>query len=171
MASNKRQPLPRQRYTTGLTNRLVWIIYQYDVKLLWTLYQYDVELLWTIYQYDVELLFTPAVPNWYSHCKRTTGNVAVVSNIETKFVNQGCTYDDKSIRPCYNLVNDASGGICTNINTLRLDLSWWRHQMETFSALLAICAGNSAGPVNSPHKGQWRELWCFLWSVLEWTIE
>ena len=22
-------------------------------------------------------------------------------------------------------------------------LSWWRHQMETFSALLAICAGNS----------------------------
>ena len=26
--------------------------------------------------------------------------------------------------------------------------------METFSALLAICAGNS--PVNSPHKGQWR---------------
>ena len=23
------------------------------------------------------------------------------------------------------------------------DCSWWRHQMETFSALLAICAGNS----------------------------
>ena len=33
---------------------------------------------------------------------------------------------------------------------------WWRHQMETFSALLAICAGNSPFPVNSPHKGQWR---------------
>ena len=31
---------------------------------------------------------------------------------------------------------------------------WWRHQMETFSALLAICARNS--PVNPPHKGQWR---------------
>ena len=29
--------------------------------------------------------------------------------------------------------------------------TWWRHQMETFSALLAICAGNY-----SPHKGQWR---------------
>ena len=26
---------------------------------------------------------------------------------------------------------------------------WWRHQMETFSTLLAICAGNL-------HKGQWR---------------
>ena len=34
--------------------------------------------------------------------------------------------------------------------------SWWRHQMETFSALLAICAGNSPVPVNSTHKGQWR---------------
>ena len=31
----------------------------------------------------------------------------------------------------------------------------WRHQMETFSALLAICAENSRSPVNSPHKGQW----------------
>ena len=35
-------------------------------------------------------------------------------------------------------------------------IPWWRHQMETFSALLAICAGNSPVPVNSPHKGQWR---------------
>ena len=28
--------------------------------------------------------------------------------------------------------------------------TWWHHQIETFSALLAICTGNS------PHKGQWR---------------
>ena len=28
--------------------------------------------------------------------------------------------------------------------------------METISALLALCAGNSPVPVNSPHKGQWR---------------
>ena len=28
-------------------------------------------------------------------------------------------------------------------------MAWWRHQMETFSALLALCAGNS------PVKGQW----------------
>ena len=33
---------------------------------------------------------------------------------------------------------------------------WWRHQMETFSAWLALCAGNSPVPVNSPLKGQWR---------------
>ena len=36
------------------------------------------------------------------------------------------------------------------------DYAWWRHQMETFSALLALCAGNSPVPVNSTHKGQWR---------------
>ena len=33
---------------------------------------------------------------------------------------------------------------------------WWRLQMGTFSALLALCAGKSPVPVNSPHKGQWR---------------
>ena len=29
---------------------------------------------------------------------------------------------------------------------------WWRRQMETFFALLDICAGDSPVPVNSPHK-------------------
>ena len=31
---------------------------------------------------------------------------------------------------------------CCNI-ALSFQTSWWRHQMETFSALLALCAGNS----------------------------
>ena len=50
--------------------------------------------------------------------------------------------------------------ICQNGGTYHkpwyLWYTWWRHQMETFSALLAICAGNSPVPVKSPHKGQWR---------------
>ena len=29
-------------------------------------------------------------------------------------------------------------------------ISWWRHQMETFTALLAICAGNSPVPGEFP---------------------
>ena len=29
-------------------------------------------------------------------------------------------------------------------------LTWWRHQMETFSAILAICAGNSPVPGEFP---------------------
>ena len=39
--------------------------------------------------------------------------------------------------------------------TLRVSI-WWRHQMETFSALLAFCAGNSPVPGEFPHKGQRR---------------
>ena len=37
-----------------------------------------------------------------------------------------------------------------------MHFTWWRHQMETFTALLAICAGKSPVPVSSLHKGQWR---------------
>ena len=36
--------------------------------------------------------------------------------------------------------------VCTNSD----DNAWWRHQMETFSALLAICAGNSPVPGEFP---------------------
>ena len=35
--------------------------------------------------------------------------------------------------------------------------SWWRHQMETFSALLAICAGNS--PITSALIYVWINGW------------
>ena len=42
------------------------------------------------------------------------------------------------------------------LTVAHVTMTWWRHQMEIFSALLAICAGNSTVPVISPHKGQWR---------------
>ena len=39
----------------------------------------------------------------------------------------------------------------SNIKWYCMDSSWWRHQMETFSALLAICAaGNSPVPGEFP---------------------
>ena len=44
--------------------------------------------------------------------------------------------------------------------------SWWRHQIEAFSALLTLCAGNS--PVTGEFPAQRdsdAELWCFLWSA------
>ena len=34
--------------------------------------------------------------------------------------------------------------------TSTLELTWWRHEMETFSLLLALCAGNSPVPGESP---------------------
>ena len=39
--------------------------------------------------------------------------------------------------------------------------SWWCHQIETLSALLALCAGNSHVTGKFPHKGQWRGVLMF----------
>ena len=47
-------------------------------------------------------------------------------------------------------------------------MPWWRHQMEIFSASLALCVGNS--PVNSLTQASDAEL-CFLWSAPEQTVE
>ena len=52
----------------------------------------------------------------------------------------------------------SKGGIC-RIRTLEIELvifahqPWWRHQMETFSPLLALCAGNSS--VTGEFPAQW----------------
>ena len=47
--------------------------------------------------------------------------------------------------------------VCDQINQsinklapIKYSTSWWRHQMETFSTLLAICAGNSPVPGEFP---------------------
>ena len=53
------------------------------------------------------------------------------------------------------LVNGPSNLLNNYIDSSRLT-SWWLHQIETFSTLLAHCGGIHRSPVNSPHKGQWR---------------
>ena len=35
-------------------------------------------------------------------------------------------------------------------------VTWWRHQMETFSRYWPFVRGIHRSPVNSPHKGRWR---------------
>ena len=69
-------------------------------------------------------------------------NLATCKAIITRFRswnNMGCAVCFALCSYSYHLIN-----------------TWWRHQMETFFALLALCVGNSPVPVNSPHKGQWR---------------
>ena len=39
--------------------------------------------------------------------------------------------------------------------------AWWRQQKETFSALLALCAGNSPLAGEFPSQSQWREATMF----------
>ena len=52
--------------------------------------------------------------------------------------------------------NPARNGL-TKLHLLsRRRLKWWRHEMQTFHALPAICAGNSQGTIEFPAKGQWR---------------
>ena len=45
---------------------------------------------------------------------------------------------------------------------------WWRHQIEIFSALLALCKGIRRIPLTKASDG---DLWCFLWSAPEQTME
>ena len=50
-----------------------------------------------------------------------------------------------------------SESMCRDVYEVEgISVTWWRDQKETFSALLALCAGIHRSPVNSPHKGQWR---------------
>ena len=56
------------------------------------------------------------------------------------------------------------------LNSSRPIESWWRHQMETFSALLVLCAGNSPVTGEFPHKGQWRRALTFS-SICAWITD
>ena len=51
----------------------------------------------------------------------------------------------------------------TMIWTPVTSVSWWRHQVEAFSALLALCAGNLPVTCEFPLKANDAKLWCFLW--------
>ena len=55
-----------------------------------------------------------------------------------------------------------------NISSTAICIWKWRHQMEPFSALLALCAGNSPVTGEFPHKDQWR--WALMFSLIcAWT--
>ena len=46
-------------------------------------------------------------------------------------------------------------------------VTWWCHQMETFSALLAFCEGKSNGHRWIPlTKASFAELWCFVFCLI-----
>ena len=57
-----------------------------------------------------------------------------------------------------------SGSLWRHCN--EVTAAWWRHQMETFSALLAICEGNS--PVTTGFPLQWRGVLMFP-LICTWT--
>ena len=70
-----------------------------------------------------------------------------------------------------------TGPDCSKSYTLQdLTSSWWRHQMEILSAWLALCEGGGGGGCTGHRwipltKASDTELWCFLWSTPEQTVE
>ena len=46
--------------------------------------------------------------------------------------------------------------VYSDLANVYVEIPWWRHQMETFSELLAICAGNSPVTGEFPAQRPWR---------------
>ena len=69
----------------------------------------------------------------------------------TQWVNRFCCESD-SLRKLHGVLNITGSVMTAMSSTWILDFvwTWWRHQMETFSALLALCAGNSPVPGEFP---------------------
>ena len=72
-----------------------------------------------------------------------------------------CVEESPGINELNVLSWSREGGFYLHIVTVPVeivtlvDFTWWRHQMETFTASLTV-SGNQRSPVESHHKGQWR---------------
>ena len=58
-----------------------------------------------------------------------------------------------------NWIMIIGSGVACRLLVVKLSITWWRHQMETFSALLTLCARNSPVTGESPSQRpvtQWR---------------
>ena len=79
-------------------------------------------------------------------------NIIILHEIHRIFVNMAFEQAEQLLINCDSTVpmwrHDDAGEAkyCSTV------ISWWRHQMETFSALLAICAGNSPVPGEFPAR-------------------
>ena len=76
--------------------------------------------------------------------------------------------------PCYpkndfdnNVVYSCGVGITVYITISHDDVIKWKNLPRYWPFVWGI----HRSPVNSPHKGQWRGVWCFLWSAPEPTME
>ena len=94
--------------------------------------------------------------SWLSACKRYDFIIMKLSNGNI-FRATGPLWGEVTGRRWIPLTkaSNAEGSMFSLVHEpdpqiLVLVATWWRHQMETFSALLAICAGNSPVPGEFP---------------------
>ena len=64
---------------------------------------------------------------------------------------QSCREHCQSLPRCGAIDYDPPRRLCFTNSVIGIKISWWRHQMEAYSTILAICAGNSL----VTGKGQW----------------
>ena len=86
------------------------------------------------------------VVKWHRNATRSmspTDNT-IYHNIDTIFTQLKMSLYRQWIDAKYPACRQENdGSACKCVGVLHHNRSWWRHQMEPFSALLAICAGNS----------------------------
>ena len=107
------------------------------------------------------------LPNQLPQCNKCSSYLYLFSF----FLNSSCTQFNYGIRLAGSKqVYDFAGGdvfysVWIYLNHVVWSLcSWWRHQMETFSALLALCAGNSS--VIGEFLWQRPVTRCFMFSLI-----
>ena len=73
--------------------------------------------------------------------KRSNGNI----HCNEKWKQRRCTKRPPPVHRQKMLLSRKSGTVFQRVASINMSCHspWWRHQMETFSALLALCAGNS----------------------------
>ena len=82
-------------------------------------------------------------------------DVIMSCDVSVGWMGSNCTQDvdECETHPCLNgstCLNEEGSFRCQCLPGHAGKYTWWRHQMETFSALLAICAGNSPVPGEFP---------------------
>ena len=77
--------------------------------------------------------------NWYPCLNCTFPGLMEVFNLRQIFENSIILYYSCNFSYSITKIHSSVGPV-----------TWWRHQMESFSALLAICAGNSPVPGEFP---------------------
>ena len=108
------------------------------------------DLRWHRPHYDVTVMLPPNRP-WYVYIQATTIDIYLTQN--------GAKFSVYSGHIRTNVLTHVIVifTIISQFHTASyMSSAWWRHQKETFSALLALCEGIHRSPLNSPHKGQWR---------------
>ena len=98
-------------------------------------------------------LYANQILRYKNHCTRTH---RIDGDYTLLYQNITCEYE-MFLSKLGHYTFECVGSKSSIQNILPLERSsWWRHQMETFSALLAIFKGNSPVTSEFPHKGQWR---------------